>query len=298
LTYHEPDIHGDFHPHPEPFATVIEPAQTIGDGHVFVIETPARAVKSSVSGLFFLARCGVESEQQRDASWNYYAPCTLYAVTRRPMFAQGQVQSEHWTLLLPPPHDWRHDWLLSRQHGDRILLFGPMGNPWENPALGPHSHLLTIGDSSRVLVFRNAIENLLDQGGRATVVLAANSSHKSNARSLSKSFPLQVEVQEVDQIVDSSSLRDLLRWADITIADLESDALYRLAQTIRAARLVGISRNRATSESDAFAYALARGDFLCGYGACLACVVPTAGGGVTRACVHGPIFPLSTLVAG
>jgi len=36
-----------------------------------------------------------------------------------------------------------------------------------------------------------------------------------------------------------------------------------------------------------FAQVLVDADLMCGVGACLACVVPTAGGGFTRACVHG-----------
>ena len=44
-----------------------------------------------------------------------------------------------------------------------------------------------------------------------------------------------------------------------------------------------------------FAYLLVQADLLCGSGACLACVVPTAGGGLTRTCVHGPVFDLTRL---
>jgi dihydroorotate dehydrogenase electron transfer subunit len=36
-------------------------------------------------------------------------------------------------------------------------------------------------------------------------------------------------------------------------------------------------------------------DLACGYGACLACVVPLANGSLTRACVHGPVFDLLEL---
>ena len=44
-----------------------------------------------------------------------------------------------------------------------------------------------------------------------------------------------------------------------------------------------------------FALALVESDLACGYGACLACVVPLAGGSLTRACVHGPVFDLLEL---
>jgi len=34
---------------------------------------------------------------------------------------------------------------------------------------------------------------------------------------------------------------------------------------------------------------------VCGVGACLACAVPLPRGGVTRSCVHGPVFDLAVL---
>jgi dihydroorotate dehydrogenase electron transfer subunit len=33
----------------------------------------------------------------------------------------------------------------------------------------------------------------------------------------------------------------------------------------------------------------------CGVGACLACVVPAAGGGYVRVCTEGPVFPAEAI---
>ena len=60
--------------------------------------------------------------------------------------------------------------------------------------------------------------------------------------------------------------------------------------------LAEIIRNRRFRLEENYAHMLVRADLACGYGACLACVVPTANGGVTRACVHGPVIDLTRLI--
>jgi aerobic-type carbon monoxide dehydrogenase small subunit (CoxS/CutS family) len=45
-----------------------------------------------------------------------------------------------------------------------------------------------------------------------------------------------------------------------------------------------------------FAQALIQVELPCGVGACLACTIPLPNGSRTRACVHGPVFDLTTLL--
>ena len=62
----------------------------------------------------------------------------------------------------------------------------------------------------------------------------------------------------------------------------------RLAQLVRAKRF---------RLDNTFAHVLVHSDLVCGTGACLACVVSTKDASFTRACIHGPVFPLATLFA-
>ena len=54
-----------------------------------------------------------------------------------------------------------------------------------------------------------------------------------------------------------------------------------------------MQKHRLSSEYD---YANLDAGGLRGAGACMACVVQRSDGSLTRACVHGPVFPLSDLL--
>ena len=84
----------------------------------------------------------------------------------------------------------------------------------------------------------------------------------------------------------SPSLADTLAWADLLCVASPTLQPELLAQSIRTARF---------RLEEGFAQILVDADLVCGVGACLACVVPTAGGGLTRACVHGPVIDLVKL---
>ena len=85
-----------------------------------------------------------------------------------------------------------------------------------------------------------------------------------------------------------STLSDLLPWADVLAASAPLEAYGVLAETISSAR-----------------YALPRGfaqviypmQFLCGVGACQACVADVAGRR-RRVCLRGPVFDLVDVYAG
>jgi dihydroorotate dehydrogenase electron transfer subunit len=100
-------------------------------------------------------------------------------------------------------------------------------------------------------------------------------------------IPIAVEVRIVAVASWHSQLADPVRWADQLCAALPNQDYASLAHHIRTLRF---------QLDNTFAHVLVNADMLCGVGACLACVVTTRGGAYTRACVHGPVFPLSAIV--
>ena len=85
--------------------------------------------------------------------------------------------------------------------------------------------------------------------------------------------------------VDAGVVRD---QADALAAALPADAYGVLGETVRAARF---------ALSPGFAQAIYPSHFLCGNGACQACVADVAGGR-RRVCLRGPVFDLTEIVRG
>jgi NAD(P)H-flavin reductase len=76
---------------------------------------------------------------------------------------------------------------------------------------------------------------------------------------------------------------ELLRWADVVLAAGSLVFYGQLTAAIRAARY---------ELSSGFAQILYPATFLCGMGACQACVADVAGGR-RRVCLRGPVFDLA-----
>jgi hypothetical protein len=79
-----------------------------------------------------------------------------------------------------------------------------------------------------------------------------------------------------------STLSGLLPWAEELCASTGLDAYGALAETVTAVRFV-LPRG--------FAQVIYPMQFLCGTGACQACVADVAGGR-RRVCLRGPVFDL------
>ncbi len=125
-------------------------------------------------------------------------------------------------------------------------------------------------------------DRMLDQGGRVAFIV-----RPSADRSL-LSPPLDVELHMAESDEQYHAfLGDAMRW---------SDALVVCESAMSPRELAGeMQKHRLSSEYD-YAQILMRADYVCGAGACMACVVQRSDGSLTRACVHGPVFPLSDLL--
>ncbi len=245
------------------------------------VALPANLAQATPAGRYFLVRCGAQSQAERAANWQSYA--------RRPLFVAGVTRLDDagaaWTLL---PRDHADDpgvaWLQAREVGERVNLIGPLGQGFIPP--GQAANVLLLTDGERLPLFQTLVDGVLDRGGRLTVVITGEG-QAPQLETARRRLPLAVELRNArDESELLAELADTLTWADLLCVAAPALQPELLAQSIRTARF---------RLEEGFAQILVDADLVCGVGACLACVVPTAGGGLTRACVHGPVIDLVKL---
>ena len=234
-------------------------------------------VAAPVAGRYFLARCAEELDGER-TEWSIYLRRPLYAV---------QLRGDEWLLHLPPDEDPGHGWLRRRAEGASVDLLGPLGNGFALPESG--RNLLLLADLTDnpgwLALLLDLLEPMLDRGGRVTLLLRLDGSLDEAALS---HLPIAVEIHTAqDETAWAQMLTTAIPWADQICAGVGGSRYATLAQAIQASRF---------RLEDGFCQILIQADILCGVGACLACVIPTANGGITRACAHGPVFDLTRLV--
>lgn len=245
---------------------------------------PRRLEIERAAGRFVLARCGAQTPSERAEQWSIYLRRTLFVASpARPEADDLAV----WQFSSPrnAQEDPGYRWLAQRRTGEVVNLTGPYGVGFPLP---PHvRRLLLLAEPERLDPLLPLMDEALDRGGQVSLLLAAQGSALDTA-AMRASLPLSVELHTLDNTADSweKSITASLRWADQVCAALPVPDLPRLAEGIR------LARKRLES---GFAFALVDADLACGYGACLACVVPLANGNLTRACVHGPAFDLLEL---
>jgi dihydroorotate dehydrogenase electron transfer subunit len=263
-------------------SAIIRDAQAIAPaGLLLRVWLPVAYHAGGGFGRFFLARCAEDTTEARRNDWSIY--------NRRALFCAGIPQAmpdqagSTWDLLIPASDDPGHRWLTQRSLDSAINLLGPFGHPFELPA---HARaLLVLADTQTLPLMLPVIHTMLDRGGRVTLLIQGDTDTASPLLSL---VPIPVEVRIIDVTNWLAQLNEPIRWADQLCAALPNQQYPELAHQIRSVRF----------QSDtAFAQVLVASDLLCGVGACLACVVSTRDGGFTRACMHGPVFPLASITA-
>ena len=271
-------------------------------GNTFAVRLPADLIPQfeTIAGRYFLLRCSGAAGSEREGDWSNFL--------RRPLFACGRQaldRQERWQFYLPQARfdeggqpvpcqaeghsasDGGWAWLAKRDLGDLLNLLGPFGNGFT--LLPELQNLLLLADIEddaawfwRLLPL---CEQALDRGGRVTVLIRAKS--EEAVTDLMPFLPVQVEVRTAT--AKSQWLKQIgstVGWADQVCAGVSPNLFGELLSIIRQSRF-RVDRN--------FAQILVGSDLLCGVGACLVCAIPTVRGGVTRACVHGPVFDLADL---
>jgi dihydroorotate dehydrogenase electron transfer subunit len=247
------------------------------------VELPAGSPGKQLAGRYFLTRCGAQSAWERAEQWQIYLRRPLFVAGWRVFCAEDEL--DEWRLQVPLTADPGYEWLRSLAAGESINLVGPLGNGF---SLAPQTrHLLLVGDGPRIGALLPLVDAMLDRGGQVSVLLWASGPIDERLRA---ALPLAVEFHQAGTPAAwNALLATALPWADQVAGGLPTAALPALADQIRAHRL---------RLEPGFALMLVAADLACGYGACLACVVPLASGSLTRACVHGPVFDLAELVTG
>ncbi len=259
-------------------ARIVGPVRWVAGAPSLPVHLPAGSPKLAgpVAGRYFLARCAEEMEGER-TDWQIYLRRPLYAVQQR---------GDQWLLHLPPDDDPGHTWLRRRAEGETVHLLGPFGNGF---SLRDESHnLLLLADLTAnpggLALLAGLIEPSLDRGCRVTLILRSETPLDEAALS---HLPIAVEVQTVpDEAAWQRAINEAIPWADQVAAALPAVRYSALAQAIKTRRF---------RLEEGFCQILVQADILCGVGACLTCVIPTANGGITRACTHGPVFDLTYL---
>jgi hypothetical protein len=264
-------------------------------GVLLRVHIPIPLPAATTFGRYFLARCCGSSLVARDEEWTHYA--------RRPLFAAGPplaaAQGESlWDLWLPAAAgDPGYDYLRRCAAGSTLNLIGPLGRQFD---LLPHQRaLVVLTDSTRLVLTLPLIHSVLDQGGRVAVIRHVPPQPTGERASVAGAWqlPLAVEVHHTTTRIDlERRLSDLVRWGDRLVATVDRRGRISASDPqFTPADLAHLIRARRFRVEPGFAQLLVETDLVCGYGACLTCVVPTTGGGLTRACLHGPVLPLETV---
>ncbi len=273
-------------------------------GHPFSIRLPSRPGPQfeTLSGLYFLARCSTAVGTERGDDFSVFPRLPLFVCGRQAhdKYDRWQVYSpanpaENGTQPEPALEGGRHsrgggsDWLAQRASGDLLNLLGPFGNGFDLMQ-GPQNLLILVDireEPSWFWLLLPLCEQALDRGSRVTLLI--RTTDDGSVSGLVRQLPVQVEARTVSnerQWLDQ--IQSTIAWSDQLCAGVPPEFYGDLLGIVKSARF-RVDRN--------FAQVLVRADLLCGVGACLACAVPTARGGYTRACVHGPVFDLTALAA-
>lgn len=259
-------------------ARVVGPVRWVAGASCLPLHLPGtdKDWDGATAGRYFLARCAEETEGER-TDWQIYLRRPLYAVQQR---------EEEWLLHLPPDDDPGHNWLRHRTEGAGVHLLGPFGNGFSLPNESHNLLLLAdlMANPGGLALLSGLLEPSLDRGCRVTLLLRAETPLDEAALS---HLPIAVEVQTaLDEASWQQAIQEAMPWADQVAAILPPTRYASLAQAVKAKRF---------RLEDGFCQILVQADILCGVGACLACVIPTANGGFTRSCTHGPVFDLTYL---
>jgi dihydroorotate dehydrogenase electron transfer subunit len=214
---------------------------------------------------------------------------TLSPYLRRTFYPIA-IDAEHLTLRIAPSTDWGDAWLRVAPVGGELDCLGPVGNGFS--VEGDVRNLLCAGEGVHAWSLLPLIRWADAAGLSVTFVASALSTRWALPPAR---LPSGVEYHLVtsdgrpDVVLPlMSTLSDVLPWADRLCVAMNADVYGVLADTVRAARF---------ALSPGFAQALYPAHFLCGTGACQACVSDVAGGR-RRVCLRGPVFDLAALVRG
>ncbi len=273
-------------------ATVVaNPATDLGRlGRLLRVRVPIPLPTAGTFGRYVLVRCAATSPSARALDWTHYARRALFSAGPPTAAPNGDSTWDFWLPSSLP--DSGLAFLRQSEPGDTLNLIGPLGRPIDLPA---HQRALVILTDDRLgPLTLPLLHSMLDQGGRVALVWYSDDEPSAALRA---HLPLAVELRRAATRAEfQKHADDLVRWADRLVATADcSGAITPGDPAFSVSDLSHLIRNRRYRLESGFADVLVESDLVCGYGACLTCVVPAADGGLTRACLHGPVLPLHTI---
>jgi dihydroorotate dehydrogenase electron transfer subunit len=213
----------------------------------------------------------------------------------RRTFHPVAIDAETWTLRVPPGGDWGHAWLRAAPLGTAVDCLGPVGIGYLVP-LGVRN-VLCVGVGEPAWALMPVVAQAEARGLSVALAMEARTPRELIPTSR---LPAAVEYHAItadgrriegqwSELLTgtvSSAGPGLLGWADVVVAAAPLAFYGQLAAAVKAVRYE-ISRG--------FAQVLYPVTFLCGSGACQACVAEIAGGR-RRVCQRGPVFDLMDVV--
>jgi dihydroorotate dehydrogenase electron transfer subunit len=204
----------------------------------------------------------------------------------RRTFYPVALDHESWTLRLSPSGDWADAWLQVAPVGATLDCIGPVGNGYRLRQKA--RNVLCIGEGDAAWALLPAMLEAEAAGLTVTFAMEA-----SLVRDLILASRLPARVEYYTATPDGAgrgrlALAQMLAWADMTLAAGSPSFYARLAREVEAVRF---------AVTEGFAQVLYPATFLCGYGACQACVADVAGGR-RRLCQRGPVLDLRDVIHG
>lgn len=197
------------------------------------------------------------------------------------------MAGDSWVVRVPADGDPGHAWLRTVPEGSALDCLGPIGLGFRLPDGTRRVLCLGEGEAAWSLLPLVVEADTLALAVALAVEVITRREGIPAAR-----LPPAVEYRLIPRDGSHGSERledawgDLLPWADVVMAAGSVPFYRRLAEAIRDHRLI-VRRG--------FAQVLYPATFLCGTGACLACVADVAGGR-RRVCRRGPVFDLTEVV--
>jgi dihydroorotate dehydrogenase electron transfer subunit len=212
---------------------------------------------------------------------------TLSPYLRRTFYPIA-LDSDGFTIRIPPSADWGDAWLRVAPVGAEVDCLGPVGTGFTLDT--GIRNLLCVGEGEAAWRLLPLVE-WADEAGMSVALVVGAASTRGGLPAAR--LPASVEYHFVSSDGSPnvarrllSTLSDLLPWAETLCASASLDLYAGLADTVRQARFA-LSRG--------FAQAVYPMPFLCGTGACQSCVANVAGGR-RRVCIRGPVFDLVDVV--
>lgn len=176
--------------------------------------------------------------------------------------------------------------------GAAVDLLGPLGRSFPDPRAG-QGRLLLIGGGLGIPPMAAAARWAVQCGRPAAAILGARSArYLAGAREVSEAgIPVMIVTDDGsagEQGVVTDALERLLRPAEAPIGEVWACGPEPMLAAVKArCAAAGIP-----------CFVSVERHMACGFGACLGCTVPRAGGGYLKTCQDGPVFPAEEVVLG